>query len=91
VVQVFATGGGVTNPSGVDGALATGLQHQAATPTATVGGIAAGVQYVGASPGLVNGVMQVNIQIPQVASGAQPLVITMRGASSQSSITVAVE
>ena len=89
-MQVFATGGGVTNPGGADGALATGIQRQAATPTATVGGVAATVQYAGTSPGLINGAMQVNIQIPQVASGAQPLVITMGGASSPSSITVAV-
>ena len=91
VVQVFATGGGVTNPGGADGALATGIQHQAVTPTATVGGVAATVQYAGTSPGLVNGVMQVNVQIPQGASGAQPLVITMNGASSQSNITLAVQ
>jgi uncharacterized protein (TIGR03437 family) len=81
----------VTNPGGADGALATGIQHQAVTPTATVGGVAATVQYAGTSPGLVNGVMQVNVQIPQGASGAQPLVITMNGASSQSNITLAVQ
>jgi len=91
IVQIFATGGGVTNPGGADGALATGIQRQVATPTATVGGAAATVEYAGTAPGLVNGVMQVNVQIPQVAAGAQPLVLRMNGASSQPGITVAVE
>lgn len=91
IVQAFGTGGGVTNPAGADGALATGIQHQAADATATVGGVTAAVKYAGTSPGLVNGVMQVNVEIPQVPSGPQPLVITMRGARSQSNITVAVQ
>jgi uncharacterized protein (TIGR03437 family) len=91
IVQVFATGGGVTNPGGVDGALATSAQNQAVTPTATVGGVTAFVQYAGSAPGLVGGVMQVNVQIPQVAPGPQPLVITMGETSSQSNITVAVK
>ncbi len=91
IVQVFATGGGVTSPAGVDGAIATGIQYQAVIPRATVGGVAAVVQYAGTAPDLVNGVMQVNVQIPQVAAGAQPLVLTMAGASSQSNITVAVQ
>ncbi|MGA2136508.1 MAG: endo-1,4-beta-xylanase [Bryobacteraceae bacterium] len=91
IVQVFATGGGVTNPPGADGTLAAGAQNQAVTATATVGGVTAVVQYAGSAPGLVNGVMQVNVQIPQVASGPQPLVVTMGGATSQSNITVAVK
>jgi endo-1,4-beta-xylanase len=90
VVQVFGTGGGITTPGGADGALAATAQPQALTPTATVGGVAAAVQYAGTAPGLVNGVMQVNIQIPQVASGPHPLVIAMGTASSQSNITVVV-
>jgi uncharacterized protein (TIGR03437 family) len=71
--------------------LATLVQHQAVTPTATVGGVAAPVTYAGTSPGLVDGVMQVNIQIPAVASGLQPIVIAMGAGSSQSNVTVAVK
>jgi len=66
-------------------------QVQALSPTATVGGVSAAVQHAGTAPGLVNGMMQVNIQIPQVALGPQPLVILMGTASSQPYITVAVK
>ncbi|HTQ57028.1 MAG TPA: endo-1,4-beta-xylanase [Bryobacteraceae bacterium] len=90
-VQVFATGGGLTDGTSIDGALATDAQNQVITPTATVGGVSAYVAYAGTAPGLVNGVMQVNVQIPQVASGPQPLVLMMGSARSQANITVAVK
>jgi endo-1,4-beta-xylanase len=90
-VQVFATGGGVTNPGGADGALAPGILNQAVTPTATVGGLPAVVQYAGTSPGSVEGLMQVNVQIPKGVSGQQALVIAMGNAQSQSNITVAIQ
>jgi len=71
-VILYATGEGQTTPGGVDGQLAP---SPAATPiqsvTASVNGIPANVSYAGGAPGIVEGVMQVNLQIPTgVAPGA---------------------
>ena len=93
-VQIFGTGGGmVAGPAMEDGALAPGAWSLATQPvTATIGGMPATVQYAGSAPGLVNGVLQVNLQIPSgLAPGPQPVVITIGTAQSQPGITVAVK
>jgi uncharacterized protein (TIGR03437 family) len=73
VLQVFATGGGPTNPPEVDGVPVTGpLPVQLAQARAKIhyvtGGqvleVPAPVLYVGPAPTLVAGVLQVNVKIP---------------------------
>ncbi len=96
VIAIYMTGEGVTSPPSVTGQLApsdgSGLNHPALTVTATVGGLPAQVQYYGSAPGLVYGVMQVNVLIPATASsGAQPVVVTVGTANSQSGVTVAIQ
>jgi uncharacterized protein (TIGR03437 family) len=97
VIAIYMTGEGVTNgPSSVTGTLApldgTGLYHPVGTVTATVGGLPAQVLYSGSAPGLVYGVMQVNVQIPANSpSGAQPVVVTVGSAPSQTGVTVVVQ
>jgi uncharacterized protein (TIGR03437 family) len=100
VVQVFMTGEGQTNPAGVDGkvTVAAASAPYTAAPllpiVITVGGVAANYQFAGEAPGLVSGVMQLNVIIPPASSltttGAVPLVVSIGGVSSQSSITVNV-
>jgi len=61
-------------------------------PTISIGGVNAPVQYAGSAPGLVNGVIQVNLQVPPgLTSGPQPVVLTFGTAQSQAGITVAVD
>jgi uncharacterized protein (TIGR03437 family) len=61
--------------------------------TATIGGVTASVKYAGNSPGIVNGVIQVNVEIPlTAASGSNvPIVISVGGVPTQSNVTVAVQ
>jgi uncharacterized protein (TIGR03437 family) len=73
----------------VDG---TGLNQPNQTVTVTIGGVNAPVQYAGSAPGLVYGVMQVNALVPStVASGNQPIVVTVGAANSQAGVTVAIQ
>jgi len=94
-IQIFGTGGGTVVGGAADGALAPGAAWLSASPTwptATIGGLPATVTYAGSAPGLVNGVLQVNLQIPQgLTPGPQPVVITIGSAQSQPGITVAVK
>jgi uncharacterized protein (TIGR03437 family) len=89
IVTMFMTGDGQVSPS-----LSTGNSPSANTPlarlpkpqlpvTVTVGGVPATVNFIGIPSGLV-GVTQINFTIPQgVASGVQPVVVTVGTASSQ--------
>jgi uncharacterized protein (TIGR03437 family) len=91
VIQIYGTGGGTVAGGATDGALAT-PGKQALPVTATVGGVAAPLLYAGPAPGEVNGILQVNVTLPSgLPSGAQPVIVTVGGAASQSGITVAVQ
>ena len=94
VIQVFATGEGVTNPVGVDGKLAVApLPAPVVKVTARIGAANANVVYAGAAPGLTAGVIQINIQVPPTATvgAAIPLVITIGAGNTQASVTIAVK
>jgi uncharacterized protein (TIGR03437 family) len=96
VITVYATGEGQTTPAGQDGRVTptdgTLLKRPLLPVTATVGGMPAIVEYAGAAPGIVSGVMQVNLRISDsVASGNQPVFITVGTVTSQSNVTVAVQ
>jgi trimeric autotransporter adhesin len=77
-ITLYATGEGQTDPEGVDGKLADSTSiHPVLPVSVTVGGIPALVQYAGTAPGEVEGVMQVNVQIPVgvQTGGYVPLVL----------------
>jgi uncharacterized protein (TIGR03437 family) len=61
--------------------------------SAMVGGQAAQVMWAGNAPECVQGVMQVNIQLPAgvAGKGSVPIIFSIGGNSSQSTITVAVK
>ncbi|OFV97284.1 MAG: hypothetical protein A3F68_03240 [Acidobacteria bacterium RIFCSPLOWO2_12_FULL_54_10] len=95
VIQLFATGGGETDPPLLPGEAApiTGnpLVYTRVQPTVTLGGFALRVQFSGMAPGFV-GLWQINVEIPQlIAPGsAVPLTITAGGITSNT-VTIAVE
>ena len=92
-VTIYFTGGGQTNPAGVTGSV-TGaiLKWLTQSISVTVGSQPAMVSFDGSAPTLVDGVDQLNIQLsPSTPSGSQPIVITMGGLSSPSSVTLAVQ
>ena len=96
VIAIYMTGEGITSPASSTGIVApgdgTGLNHPVQNVTVTIGGVAAQVQYAGSAPGLVYGVMQVNVLVPStVASGTQPVLVTVGGATSQNGVTVAIQ
>jgi uncharacterized protein (TIGR03437 family) len=87
VVQIYATGLGVT-PGVSTGTAASGPSAVQGV-TVTIGGQNAVVGYAGAAPGFV-GVDQLNVTVPNVASGAQPVVISIGGVQSAANVTIAV-
>ena len=58
------------------------------SPTVTIGGATATVQYAGL---VATGLFQLNVVVPGVSSGDQPIVITANGQSSQSGVMVPIQ
>jgi endo-1,4-beta-xylanase len=91
VLQLFATGGGVTTPAIGDGGTA-GASPLALNVTAALGGIDCPVAYAGSAPGLIAGAVQINFQVPAgLGPGDQPLVVNVGGLTSQGGVTVTVQ
>jgi uncharacterized protein (TIGR03437 family) len=94
VISVFATGGGQTDPPGMDGQVAHSTLPSPLLPVSVrIGGLDAEVLYAGAAPELVAGILQVNCVIPtDVASGpALPIVLSVGVAGSPPGVTVAIK
>lgn len=92
-VMLYGTGEGQTNPPGVDGSVAAAapFPRPVGAVSVKIGGLDANLIYAGAAPGQIAGLFQINAQIPEgVASGDQPVVVTIGTASSQPGLTVAV-
>jgi hypothetical protein len=69
---LWATGLGQTNPPGVDGQMQTNIAAKyLADVQVTVGGAPTAEQYAGPAPSFAR-LSQINLQIPQTKSGAQP-------------------
>lgn len=83
-VTVYLTGIGATTPPVADGeAVGLGqLSRAVAAATATIGGTAAVVKFVGLTPGSA-GLAQADLEVPNVTSGEQPLVITLNGVATR--------
>jgi uncharacterized protein (TIGR03437 family) len=87
-VVVYFTGGGPVQASGT---LTTGepspagLSAVTGSYTVTVGGVQANVIYVGLTPGSI-GLYQANFNVPQIAKGDYPVVITIAGTPSNAPV-----
>jgi uncharacterized protein (TIGR03437 family) len=93
VILLFETGEGQTDPAGQDGAIFGDLFRTPVAPVSvTIGGQTAKVLYAGSLPGDVSGLMGIEVMAPTgVASGAQPVVVTVGSATSQASVTVSLQ
>jgi len=94
VLVFYATGGGQTSPAGIDGAVAdaANLPAPVAPVSVQIGLKPATVLYAGAAPGMVQGVLQINVQVPADAPQGQdiPLVLQIGRQLSQPGLTVAI-
>jgi uncharacterized protein (TIGR03437 family) len=92
VVIVFGTGGGATNPSGVDGRIPDTHPAALVLPvSATIGGQPASVPWAGDSSGNP-GMTEFDIVVPSNApSGPQQVVVTIGGISSQPGALVYIQ
>jgi uncharacterized protein (TIGR03437 family) len=93
VLTLYATGLGQFSPAGRDGAVGDQLKTTSAPVTAMLGNQAAQVLYAGTAPGIVEGIAQVNLQIPSDAPADPdlPLVLRVGSRSSPPGITIAVK
>ena len=93
VIQIFGTGGGQTKPAFGDGLIVSGTAPLAFGTVVYFAFTPANVTYSGAAPFLVNGVMQVNAEVPMdIDPGhAVPLTVFVSGVASQAGVTVAVK
>jgi uncharacterized protein (TIGR03437 family) len=85
-LALFATGLGPTNPPTPTG-LAAAANPLVTPPELTIGGVKAKVTHAGASVGFA-GLFQINFIVPPGVQGTQPLVLTVGGVSSSSSVTL---
>jgi uncharacterized protein (TIGR03437 family) len=93
LVQIYATGEGLTSPPGVTGSVTGSNTKSPVLPVnVAIGGVSAPVQYEGSAPDAVAGLFQVNAVVPAgVAPGAAvPVTLTVGGATSQRGVTIAV-
>ncbi len=101
IVSIYVTGEGRTYPNGIDGLInyANYLPYPALPVSVSIGGVNAVVSYAGGQFNGVEGLMQVNAQVPtslaqsyNFASGAVavPVVVNVGGFVSQSGVTMAV-
>jgi uncharacterized protein (TIGR03437 family) len=88
---VYMTGQGLLDNPIASGAAAPDdpLSRPLAPVTATIGGQNAPIAFAGMTPGFV-GLFQVNLQIPNVPAGEQPLAITV-GSAAANQTTVSVQ
>ena len=95
VVMLYATGGGQTNPPGVDTSGQDGdqLRRLVLPVVVHIGGTAADALYAGTAPGSVPGLLQINARVPvdiEPGSGV-PIAIEIGSVRSPNGVTVAVK
>jgi uncharacterized protein (TIGR03437 family) len=97
IVQIFATGEGVLNPPGQDGHIENGPIGSIPTPalpvTVTFGGAASPkITYAGVAPGQVDGLLQIDAQLPTgLTPGNVPIVLNIGTYASPQGLTIAVQ
>jgi uncharacterized protein (TIGR03437 family) len=93
-ITLWATGAGQLSPPGQDGAVAAAgnLPAPMLPVSAQVDGQPARVLYAGSGAGMVEGVIQVNLQVPSGAPAGPAIPVTLRigDSGSQTGLTVAL-
>jgi len=78
-LSIYCTGLGAVRPT------SSGLMATVSQPHVSIANVPSPVQFSGLVPGYNGGLYVVNVQVPEsVPSGAQPLVLTINGVSSNS-------
>jgi uncharacterized protein (TIGR03437 family) len=94
VIVFYGTGAGQISPAGPDGAVVTAgsLPQPILSVSAEVGGQPAQVLYAGGSPGFIEGIIQVNLKIPDRAptGPSVPVVFQVGDQTSQPGLTIAL-
>lgn len=93
-VVLWATGEGVTDPAGIDGAPALDvLPRPVAEVEVWIGGVRCDVYYAGAQPARPAGYMELNLKVPDEieAGAAVPVVLRIGGVESERVVTIAVK
>ena len=74
IVVLYLTGGGAMTPGGVAGRVAAGISSLNQQTLVHINGNPVTVLYAGNAPGLVEGVIQVNVKLPQITLPGQNLI-----------------
>lgn len=91
VIQIFATGEGLTNPPGATGSLAQSLHQPVLPVSVTIGGLQAQVVYAGSAPSEIQGLFQVNAIVPAgIPTSDAVLVLLTVGLAPSQTATIAV-
>jgi uncharacterized protein (TIGR03437 family) len=88
VLELYGEGYGVASPSFADGALVTGLPRPVAASALLIDGKTVPTLYLGGAGGEVNGVMQVNFVVPQLAAGSHTIQVQVGNAVSPAGVTL---
>ena len=97
IVQIYCTGGGVTDPASVNGQLTAAANqlvlYEQQQVKVTIGGLDAAIKYAGGAPGAIAGALQINAVVPAgvTPGGNVPLTIQIGAWQSQANVTVAVQ
>ena len=100
-MSIFATGGGVLQPNGIDGEISVPPLKRTVAQAFVVFGyrlvqeveqpVEQPAEYSGVAPALVSGVIQVNVRVPDSVSGKVPVQLCFVGGSCSAPVDVAIQ
>jgi uncharacterized protein (TIGR03437 family) len=94
IVQIYATGQGITSPPGITGEITGTAAKKPVLPVSVqIGGLDSQVIYAGSAPEEISGLVQVNAMVPlNTAVGSTvPVIVRIGTGQSQNNVTIAVE
>jgi uncharacterized protein (TIGR03437 family) len=96
VVSLFLTGAGETIPHGTTGGIypmgTLDLPMPVLPVSVLLDGQAAPTTFVGGAPGSVEGILQINFEIPAgIRSGSLPVIVKVGAEPTQSGVTISVK